>query len=464
MRQGRRSFLVSSLASTGLAACGADEVIWTGPHADAGNADARRIVVVGAGLAGIAAARTLVDNGAVEVVVVEARDRVGGRLATIRVGELDVDLGASWIHGPRGNPITDLCDAYGVRRVPTGDDYTTFDGAAGTWLSAERDERLQDVAAAFDGALRWTRDELGAEASVGAAIDAYLDDEGLEGDDRRIARFMARAWVELEYAGDVDSTSLRHYYEEEEFGGTDVLVTGGYQRVAELAAEELDVRTGRVVTSVVRDAARVVLGFDDGSTLRAGCCVITVPLGVLKAGAVTFEPPLPERAAAAIDRLEMGNLEKTVLVFETAFWRERSRDFTFVGGDESELCDFFDLGRVVDAPALVCFSGGPGGRTVASLSFDERKARLMDRLRLMFGDVPEPVAVTGSAWSVDPLAGGSYAYIPVGASFADMDALATPIDSTLFFAGEATIAEYYGTAHGAWLSGIRAAERILGLR
>jgi monoamine oxidase len=193
--------------------------------------------------------------------------------------------------------------------------------------------------------------------------------------------------------------------------------------------------------------------------------IVTVPLGVLKAGSIEFVPPLPAAKLAAIERLDMGNLEKVVLRFDAAFWTDLDDPRLFyIARQPGELAAFFDATKLAGAPAIVCLYGGQSARDVLDARSDaEVAAGALAALGELLGrEVPQPLAVRVTRWWHDPFARGSYSYVPVGASAADMRALGAPVGERLLFAGEATEPTTYATVHAALISGLREARRIGG--
>jgi monoamine oxidase len=190
--------------------------------------------------------------------------------------------------------------------------------------------------------------------------------------------------------------------------------------------------------------------------------VVTFPLGVLKNNGVRFDPPLPAKKQNAIDRLEMGVLNKVYLKFPTVFWDEEEEAISYVGERVGEWCDWLNLAPYINEPVLMAFHGGAKGFTIEEFSDAEIIAGAMKTLRVIYGDaIPEPVGYVITRWGKDPFTFGSYSCIPPFASGADYDALAAPVDDVLYFAGEATNREYPSTVHGAYMSGIAAANEMM---
>lgn len=425
---------------------------------------AAEVLVIGAGIAGLAAARRLHDDG-VRVTVLEARDRVGGRVHSLRNGRGDAfDLGASWIHGIKGNPIATLARDLDIPTVTSGRVNALFD-ARGRRLDTAR------VAARMGAALAAARTAAaGPGRSVADVVRLAGVDEMLSPRDRRLFRWYLTAELEHEFAGDVAELSAAHFDAENEPRGEEVVFPTGYDRIAHALAADLDVRLGAVVTAIEwGDAAgpdagdpRVRVHVRDAhgatSVLEADHAVVTLPLGVLKAGDVRFAPALPETHLAAIGRLGMGLMNKVWLTFPRRFWGDAdwiNRAAEPVG----RFTQFF--APRTPTPMLAAFHTGACARALEALGDDETVAAALAALRATYGpDVPAPTEAHVTRWSRDPFARGAYSFVAAGATPDDRAALATPLGRSVFFAGEATHTGYPSTVHGAYLSGLAAAKAV----
>jgi len=427
--------------------------------------DAGPVLVVGAGFAGLTAADALRAAGR-DVIVLEGRDRVGGRIWTADFGGAPIDLGAAWIHGTEGNPVADLARRHGIGWQPAAVVDATiaaFDPHTGPVSLADLVTYVATPQAGFEAAVGELRAVLGPGASVARAIDLYVDRLGLAGAPRRWADFgLRQATVELLYGGPADLSSLDAIFEDSEFPGGDQFPDGGYARLVDTLARGLDVRAGETVATVRWDDGGVEVE-TSRATHRGSHAIVTVPLGVLRAGAIRFDPALPARKREAIARLDMGNFEKVVLRFPRAFWLDAGNNSTIYFPDtHGEFPVFFDLSRFTGRPDLLSFCGGSFARSIVDRADDEIVDRVVAILREIHGGgVPAPELAVRTNWLADPFARGSYSYIPVGATPADMDALGAPAGPRLLFAGEATVPAHYGTVATAMISGLREADRLL---
>lgn len=412
------------------------------------------VLVIGAGMAGLAAARVLADRG-VPVQLIEARGRIGGRVATSRSwADLPVDLGASWIHGTRGNPLTELARAAGARLVSTGDSLALRDATG-----RRRDDlvRLLPRAARIVDLARSAGFEI--DVSLASALQRDPDFTGAGPDLRLALDLVLTSEIGAEYAADPQDLSAFWYDVAGGYGGTQAILPQGYDRLALQLAQGLDIRTDAPVAALRAVPGGVEVRLADGGTLTGRAAVVTLPLGVLKAGSVAFDPPLAPDRRIAILKLGMGLLNKLVLRFDRPFWD--AEDWLGLPGAPDQT--WFNLHRATGQPVLVGFRGGRGAEADEALSDTARAARAMAALRAAYGaGVPEPVGVQATRWRADPYARGSYSFFATGSDPDDPRVLAgADWGGRLVFAGEATHYIHPATVHGALLSGRDAAAALI---
>ena len=421
---------------------------------------AGRVIVVGAGMSGLAAARELKRAG-YAVVVLEARERVGGRIHTSRAWkDAPMDLGASWIHETDGNPITTLAREAGARTVETSYDSSIGYGRSGKPFTRAERERLEALQAQIEEVIEEAQ-EADTDQPLQAAVEAGLDWKELAPGDRALAELLLNSTIEHEYAGSTREMSTWWWDDDGGFDGGDVLFPDGFGALTDFLARGLDVRTGQVVERIehAADGVRVHAG---GQTLRADHAVVSVPLGVLKAGAIEFAPALPPAKRRALDGLAMGVLNKCFLRFPQAFWPTGVDWIERVPERRGEWTEWVSFLRAAGTPVLLGFNAADYGRRIETLGDREIVSAAMRALRgLYVADIPDPSAHQITRWASDPYALGSYSFNPVGCDPKMRDDLAASVGGRLHFAGEATTRKHFATTHGAYLSGLRAARAVI---
>ncbi|MGE5703063.1 MAG: FAD-dependent oxidoreductase [Clostridia bacterium] len=357
----RRSFLKTSVAAafTGLLLEDANGSLFTPAKAYAAapaNQAEPDVIVVGAGIAGLAAAHSLQANGR-KVLVLEARDRFGGRIWTDYSLKTPLDLGASWLHGiDYGNPVPFLAELY-------------------------------------------------------------------------------------------DMANQSDFFK-------------GFDKVLGKLANGLDIRLNQTVHFIGHNDNGVRIATQAGS-FEAKHAVVTLPLGVLKSGTITFQPALPERKLQAVEHLETGLINKLYLQFSTPFW-DRDASQIIVENGTDGVNRYLNLYKYTSQPLLLATFTAASGERAEAKSDKQLVDEAMAGLRQKYGEhIPDPVNSRVTRWAADPFSRGAYSLHSPRSSAEDMAALAEAVDNRLFFAGEATNPDHYATVHGAYLSGLREAEKIL---
>ena len=429
-------------------------------------------IIIGAGAAGLAAARELA-RARRSVLVLEARDRIGGRCWSRHEPglEMPIEYGAEFIHG-RPAATFALLDRAGIRVLERSG--TRWLVRLGEIRPSDRTEVFAQIRAAMAQAGTPRKD-----ISFAQYLDRRLG-KLLSADARTVAKRMVEGYD----AADPNRASARAIVVEwtGESTGNDATFRprGGYVRALASAAAELEGSSARlrlhsVVRSVKWARGRVVVeGTFLGQPFReeAERAIVTLPLGVLQLpanapGAVRFTPALKEKRAA-LAALASGPALKVILRFRSAFWERldngRYRSAGFFQAPEAAFPTFWTASPV-RAPVLVAWAGGPRADRMAGAEAQDIIRQALGSLRALFGsgvDLDEEFeAAYVHDWQRDPLACGAYSYVRVGGAGA-RKALAAPLLKTLYFAGEATDYEgETGTVAGALQSGLRAARELL---
>jgi monoamine oxidase len=394
------------------------------------------VLVIGAGAAGLAAADALARAGR-SVLVLEARDRIGGRVWTRRMPGLDVpvELGGEFVHGEAA--VTHrLLKAAGMKTVPSG--RVQRYAARG---------RLRPVDS-FTQAQRAMRDAAELERRD-LSFDEFLEKKRLP----RLTRTFARLMVQGFDAADPARASARAIAEEwggGQMSGSQPRVREGYGALLDWLAGRIVQRGGRIKLNAAVREIRWKPGLVEALGFAARRAVVTLPLGVLQSNRVRFSPTLDN--TRALRQLASGPVIKAALRFPRAFWEARHRGVAFFHAPAAPFPTFWTP-LPARVPLLIGWSGGPNAREASWAAIRASLGRIFKR-------VEEPDEVLIHDWARDPFARGAYSYVLVNGAGA-REALAAPLADTLFFAGEATSADDSGTVAGALQSGVRAAREVM---
>ncbi len=400
------------------------------------------IAIIGAGAAGIAAARQLADSG-LEVRVLEARGRVGGRgcTDTATLGAA-ADLGAAWLHFADENPWTALARAQGctvIERDPGWGASSRVRGATPTPAQS----------AAAEAALGRNWELIGAAAQAGRDVPVST----LLPEDAFRPRFDAiMTWIMGVESREVSSVDLDRYAESR----CDWAVAEGLGSVLEGAARGLPVRLNTPVTQVHWGGSRLRLSTPEGEVEARGA-IVTVPTSVIHGGGLRFAPPLPQSHASALADLPLGSCNKVFFRFDEAQLPPES--FHCLADATRSRTIHFGM-RPAGQPLVMAYFGGDLSRDL------EREDALAAYAREALGDIYGAQFAGGicgtlaTAWNGDPWARGCYSSARPGAAD-QRRTLSQPVTPRLLFAGEACDENHYGTIYGAWRSGVAAADSLL---
>lgn len=439
------------------------------------------VVVVGAGLAGLSAARQLVGEG-LEVVVVEARDRVGGRTENGFLAGVPLELGGQWV-GPGQEVILGLVEELGLETFPTwtaGENLFDLNGSvrryrgtipkinpaalAEVWLALKRIDRLSsriDPAAPWSAARAAEWDEITVADWISRSVLT------------RTAKDLIRLAVHAVWAAEPEEISLLHFLAytraagsieallDTEGGAQDSRVVGGSQAISERMAADLDGRvlTGKQVSAIEWSGDSVIVRAA-GSSFSARRAIVTAP--PVLAGGIEWEPVMPEVRSGLTSSMLPGRVVKAMAAYESPFWREQglSGSVTSVGSPVSMV---FDNSPPTGTPGvLVSFFEASAADTAGAMTDVERREVVVSNLVRLFGEkASNPLGYLDRCWANEEFSAGCYgAFMPPGAWTRCGRALAEPV-GPIHWAGAETATRWTGYMDGAVSSGRRAAGEVL---
>ncbi|KAI1315940.1 hypothetical protein EDD11_000190 [Mortierella claussenii] len=437
----------------------------------------KHVVIIGAGISGLAAAHELSKHpSSIQVTVLEARNRIGGRLDTHRnlfSGEhqdIPIDFGASWIHGVNpSNPMVSLAEAAGARLEATNSD-VIYDRPGHVELKEDESNHywavLWDI---FGRAQEYSRDNR-KHISINTSFRKWLDHflSTRQSKDPRLPNYMSRRELKIvpllaqfwadENAIPLDKVSLKYMDAEDMPPGDHCIMANGYDRVLDVLCKDMgsvDIRLEHVVDRIEYNESNVKISTNKG-LFTADVVLVTLPLGVLKSNSVTFSPPLPERKQMAIKRLGFGTMVKVVLHFPTCFWPKDKHFINFLPIPSSipnpkicrhlnerqmkalttymnDLANYTSLMPIHNAPIMIAYMANDSAEVFEKLSEEEAMEVLVCQLSHYFDVLindpasSRPTQVFMSRWNTDPYARGSYTSIPVGAHQSDLAEFEVPV-------------------------------------
>ncbi|MBI2785047.1 MAG: FAD-dependent oxidoreductase [Legionella longbeachae] len=419
-------------------------------------------VIIGAGVAGLTAAKQL-HHAQQNVLVLEAKNRLGGRVFTIYDWGFATDLGASWIHGIDNNPLTPLVDkrflvpnTYNNSKLTAMlNDFALYD-SMGKPVSKQSLSLFSSLTNEFLHYCQTHNKLLSFEQNFAA----FTQQKKMDAKQRALLHYALENIYTYEFAENLTKISPNIYPASEASvaSGKNAILPQGYFQIFQHFSKNIPIHLNQIVLQVNygKDTVEVIT---QNKVYHAKQVIITVPLGVLKANAMIFHPSLPKDKKEAISKLQMGNFEKLYLLFDRVFWDKDKEWIGMLPQNKNEAFNIFNYYKYTKKPVLIVFTSG-------KLARDMEKSYLtrwvMQRLRKIYGhNIPNPTKNIKTHWGSDPFTRGSYSYLPINVDKSVISTLAKPVAGKLFFAGEATSTTDPSTVHGAYLSGIRAANEVL---
>ncbi|XP_048363646.1 lysine-specific histone demethylase 1B [Sphaerodactylus townsendi] len=437
----------------------------------------KSVIVVGAGPAGLAAARQL-HNFGIKVLVLEAKERIGGRVWDDKTFKgLIVGKGAQIVNGCVNNPVALMCEQMGAKMHKLGEKCDLIQ-EGGRITDPTIDKRMDfHFNAILDVVADWRKDKnQHQDVPLGDKIQeiykVFMQESGIQFSEleEKVLQFHLS---NLEYAcgSNLHEVSARSWDHNEffaQFAGDHTLLSSGYSSIMDKMAEGLDIRLKAPVRGIDCSGEEVQVTAVDGTQWTAQKVLVAIPLTVLQKGAIQFNPALPERKMKAINSLGVGIIEKIALQFPYRFWDSKIQGADFFGhippssNKRGLFSVFYDMDPQRKGCVLMSVITGSAVTSIKNMEDKQVLQQCMIVLRELFKEqeVPDPVKYFVTRWSKEPWIQMAYSFVKTGGSGEAYDILAEDIQGTIFFAGEATNRHFPQTVTGAYLSGVREASKI----
>lgn len=441
------------------------------------------VIIIGAGISGIGAAHHLQNLG-VQIQIVEARDRIGGRIWDDKSLGVTVGKGAHIITGVINNPLTVIAEQAGVKmRFINHEKFDLYDDN-GSCTSVAVDQRVEfHFNAMLDAVAQWRKgqtQDINLYDKLLEMHNTFLEETALKFTEKE-ENLLQFHISNLEYAcgSNLRSVSSLHWDQNDiypQFAGDHTILQCGYMALLEKAIQKnnLNISFKKIIKKIDYSGDNVVITTTEGEQLISSKVLLTVPLAVLKNEKIEFIPPLPQKKTWALRNLGAGLIEKIVLQFPTRFWDSKIQDADFFGhiptsAEKRGLFSvFYDLSpqnktQNGNCHVLMSYVSGDMVSYISDKEDIEIVNICMGILRSVFAEetVPDPTAWFVTNWRNDPYANMAYSYICTGGSGDAYDFLAEDLDKKVYFAGEATNRQFPQTVTGAYLSGLREADKIV---
>ena len=347
----------------------------------------QKILVIGAGIAGVTAAQALTKAGH-DVTLLEASDRVGGRIKTVQPEgwPIPIELGASWVHDTSASDLAAELADLGVATSPFDYEQSAI-GTNGEPVD-NIEQAVEPAQETVELATTWANEQ-DSDLSLAQAIEQSGAAEETEVTPQVLAAVL-NGEIATEYGASAEELSA-WWGQDEGSDGDDLLVTGGYGQLVTSPAEDLTVRLNEKVSTVRWSESGVTLTHSDHTSAgtaetAADRVVVTVPLGALKASSLVFDPPLPSAKQAAINAIGMGVLDKFWFRFDEQFWSNETLMWTQISPDEASaveqpFTEWFNMAPLTGEPVLLALLGGPTARAWANKSDEEVQSTAMSALQ-----------------------------------------------------------------------------------
>ena len=429
-----------------------------------------KVLILGGGISGIAAAKTLSDHGIKDFIILEGTDRIGGRMRKMQFFNTTIELGANWIQGVKHNPITDLALICGLKgKLENGNFVIRNESGFNTTMKGnmaqlKRSEDILDKIRLHRRKLRKGDISIRVALRLANWLPVTPEEDATE-----------YFQYDFEYAVPPKYISLRTWIADNgsihSVGGEQFFVTDsrGYVHIvdclADMFLEPKDPRLqlNTTVTEVNWNEEGVYVTSANGDVYTADYALVTFSFGVLKSGLVKFTPQLPKWILEPIFKVNMAIYTKIFLKFPTKFWDDNEY-ILYASRRRGYYTTMQDLEADSRLPKgtnilLITVTGEESVR-LQYQSNEQTQTEIMEVLKNMYGPkIPDPLGIFYPKWGLDAYFLGSYSNVPIGISSSDFAHLRRPVGA-VFFSGEATHELYNGYVHGGYITGVEQGKKI----
>lgn len=432
------------------------------------------IIVIGAGVAGLTAASELTRMGK-NVLVLEARDRLGGRIFSQKVKHEIYDLGASWIHGIENNPIWSIVQHHQIQTtVFNYNNSIYYQGKGQSFNSQEKlifdkslDYLLKQFKAidqperygnALEALEQWIN---GEEFLLYINKQFHIDSKVMTKLKKMLFDFF-RLLAEDPCASDLEQLSAEFWKNEGYYSGDEVIFPQGYIQIIDALSKNINVLTNKVVQRIdySQDIIRIIT--KNGECFSASQVIVTVPLGVLKKHHIQFFPELSQKKTKAINDLGFGTFNKLIVSFDQCFWKslKHGQSNNMYIYNQHRWLNFLDISELYRQPTLLFLFGGASATWIENTSCEDIWQNMSMSLELIFDEIPQPIQIFKTEWGKDQFSEGSFSYHSAEQTSDQIEILKEPIQKKVFFAGEHLASFGAGTVHGAYLSALEVVKKL----
>lgn len=420
----------------------------------------KEVLIIGAGISGLAAGRRLIAEG-FQVTILEARNRIGGRIWTDNAMGNPIEMGATFVYDNKLNPISKLINQFKMDVIDFPLEKLELYDSKGNNIVTEDNSKSESHYKTFQRKLNSMKDSLSKGKSILSAKDIILPELVLSEKERDSLDILISSNLENKFGTDLKNISLQSSDEKLISLGSSSLIMEGFSELIHQLGKGLNVKFSHIVSKIEYD--KTIKVTTNQGEFTSDYAIVTVPLGVLKKKKIQFVPELPEKKQFAIQNLGFGTINKVFYKFPKKFWSNDFKRFKMISQSKENFVEFWDLNVEKQTPILTTFLSGDSAISLETKNKKDILRESMVTIKKIFGNkAPTPVEIQYSKWNLDPFSAGTSSYLSIHAELENFKTLGEPVGELLRFAGEATVTPS-NSVEAAFLSGEREANRIIQL-